>query len=398
MSKIKKHKITIIGSGLVGMTLALKIASQGIKVVLIDKVSDNHLLNIKDSRTSAISQGSARILSELGLWEQIKKECQPILDIIVTEGLSNNKIFFQSSELDEGPLGYIVNNKFLKEFIYRNVKKSKNIQFIQNSTLKKIKSNPFYVELTTNKARIHTSLVIGADGRFSNTRSLANFKYFYHDYRQCAYVFNICHKREHQSKALERFFPSGPLAILPMKKKKSKNLSSVVWTIKNFNSNSQRIFEQNFKQEFMNKYGDFFGSVLKIENPAKYNLNVFSCYEPFKNRVVLVGDANQAIHPIAGQGLNLGFRDSKILSDVIIEAQSLGFDIGSEIVLNKYLRKRYIDKNLLFQATHSLNDLFSSENLFLQNIRKAGLRLFNRSALLKKQSMMFAMGLRNFEI
>ena len=131
---------------------------------------------------------------------------------------------------------------------------------------------------------------------------------------------------------------------------------------------------------------------------VKYNLNVFSCYEPFKNRVVLVGDANQAIHPIAGQGLNLGFRDSKILADVIIEAERLGFDIGSEIVLNKYLRKRYIDKNLLFQATHSLNDLFSSENLFLQNIRKAGLRLFNRSALLKKQSMMFAMGLRNFEI
>ena len=117
MSKIKKHKITIIGSGLVGMTLALKIASQGINVLLIDKVSDNNLLNIKDSRTSAISQGSARILSELGLWEQIKKECQPILDIIVTEGLSNNKIFFQSSELDEGPLGYIVNNKFLKEKI-----------------------------------------------------------------------------------------------------------------------------------------------------------------------------------------------------------------------------------------------------------------------------------------
>ena len=115
MSKIKKHSITIVGSGFVGMILAIKIAKKGINVTLIDKSNKKNLSNIKDSRTTAISQGSARILDEIGLWSKISKKCQPIKNIIVTEGISNDKIHFNSGDLKEGALGYIVDNKYLKK-------------------------------------------------------------------------------------------------------------------------------------------------------------------------------------------------------------------------------------------------------------------------------------------
>ena len=397
MSKIKKHSITVVGSGFVGMILAIKIAKKGINVTLIDKSNKKNLSNIKDSRTTAISQGSARILDEIGLWSKISKKCQPIKNIIVTEGISNDKIHFNSGDLKEGALGYIVDNKYLKKIFFEEINKSPTIFFRGNIIIQNIIHQNEEVKLITNKGSVVSSVIIGADGRYSKTRFLANIKYYFHNYNQIAYVFNITHSKSHGSLALERFFPSGPLALLPMKSQKN-NKSSVVWTIKNLDRKHLHKFEKNFKIEFLERYNHYFGKIENFSKPKTYDLNVFSCHEPFKNRVVLIGDANQAIHPIAGQGLNLGIRDSNILADSIIEAYNLGMDIGSEIVLRKYSRKRHIDKRLLFQATHQLNAIFSNQNYFLKNARKLGLRIFNKSNFLKKQSMIFAMGLRNFEI
>ena len=395
MSKIKKHNITIIGSGFVGMILAIKIARQGIKVTLVDKSNKESLSNIKDSRTTAISQGSSRILKEIGLWSKISEKSQPIKNIIVTEGISKDEINFNSGDLSEGVLGYIVDNKYLKKIIFDEIVKLPSINFRENILIQNIIHQNEMVKLETNKGSIFSSVIIGADGRYSKTRFLADIKYYFHNYNQVAYVFNVTHSKPHKSLALERFFPSGPLALLPMKSRMN-NKSSVVWTIKNLNKKTVGDLEKNFKKEFAKKYNDFFGRLTSFSQPNKYDLNVFSCYEPFKNRVVLIGDANQAIHPIAGQGLNLGLRDSNFLADSIIEAHKLGLDIGSEIVLRKYSRKRFFDKRLLFQATHTLNKIFSNQNHFLKITRKIGLRFFNKSNFLKKQSMLFAMGLKNY--
>ena len=126
-------------------------------------------------------------------------------------------------------------------------------------------------------------------------------------------------------------------------------------------------------------------------------MNVFYCYKYYNNRVVLVGDACQAIHPIAGQGLNLGIRDAIELGNILYEASTIGLDFGDNLLLKKYSRKRILDKNLLVKATHNLNKLFSNNFLFLSLFRKLGLRVFNKSEFLKKQSMLFAMGLMRFE-
>ena len=208
-------------------------------------------------------------------------------------------------------------------------------------------------------------------------------------------MFNISHTLSHQSKALERFFPSGPLALLPMQKNNKKS-SSVVWTVDS-ELKEKLLEKKNFYNEFEKKYSKAFGQIIKTSRPAVYNLNIVSCYEYFKERIVLVGDACQAIHPIAGQGLNLGLRDSYHLAKIISESLELGLDFGSNYVLRDYANKRLVDKTLLIQATHRLNQLFSNNSLIIKTIRENGLKIFNKSNFLKKQSMMFAMGLMSFD-
>ena len=390
-----QHNIIIVGSGLVGMTLALMLSRRKYKVLIFDKSSKKELLGVKDSRTSAISQGSSRILKELSIWNKIKNKAQPINEIYVSEGINSNELAFKSEILNEGPLGYIVDNTYLKKIIFKEVLESNFVKFVGGVNIKDIKSTAGSATIFSNKGNFNAPLIVGADGRNSKTRFFANIKSFFYDYNQVAFVFNISHTLSHQSKALERFFTSGPLALLPMQNNNKKS-SSVVWTVDS-QLKEKLLKNKNFRNEFEKKYAEAFGQITKTSKPTIYNLNVVSCYEYFKERVVLVGDACQAIHPIAGQGLNLGLRDSYHLAKIISESLELGLDIGSRYVLKDYTNKRLIDKKLLIQATHRLNQLFSNNSVVIKAIRENGLKIFNKSSFLKKQSMMFAMGLMKFD-
>ncbi len=390
-----QHNIIIVGSGIVGMTLALMLSKQKCKVAILDKNSKKKLLELKDLRTSALSQGSSRILKEISLWDKIKKKAQPINEINVSEGTNINDLNFKSESLNEGPLGYIVDNTYLKTTIFKEILKSNFIKFFGGVNIKDIKKKNGSAVILSDKGNFSAPLVVGADGRNSKMRFFANIKSFFFDYNQTAFVFNISHTLSHQSKALERFFPSGPLALLPMQNNNKKS-SSVVWTVDS-QFKKKLMEKKNFNNEFERKYAKAFGRITKISKPVAYDLNVISCYEHFKERIVLVGDACQAIHPIAGQGLNLGLRDSYHLANIISEGLELGLDVGSGYVLRDYSSKRLIDKNLLVQATHRLNQLFSNNSMIVKIIRENGLKIFNKSNYLKKKSMIFAMGLMKFD-
>ena len=377
------------------MTLALILSNQKIKVTIVDKNSKKNLSKFKDKRTSAISQGSTRLLKNIGIWETIKKNAQPINKIKVSEGLNGFKINFNSHSLNEGPLGFIVDNQFLKKIFFEKINDSIYVDFIDDFEIKEIRQNENNASIYSNKGKFNAQLLVGADGRYSKMRYFANIKSFFHDYKQVAFVFSIIHDKPHNSSAIEIFFPSGPLALLPMLNKK-RNESSVVWTVEAYKKN-ELLNSNNFKKEFIKNYANVFGNIKKISKPVIYNLNIFSCYEYFKKRTVLIGDACQAIHPIAGQGLNLGFRDALQLGKVLIESKNLGLDLGSHSILNDYTLKRLVDKNLLVQATHRLNKLFSNNSFLMRKFRDTGLRIFNKSDFLKRQSMLFAMGLRNFD-
>ena len=390
------HEIIICGAGMIGLTFALLMAEKKIKVCIIDKNDKELLFAQHDNRTTAISQGSYRIFEKLGVWKKLKNEFQPINKIYVSEGLGSHDINFDCKSLKEGPLGFIVDNKLIKRTLLNEVSKSKYISFKYCTEIFNINNenidNSF---IETKNLKLYFKMLVAADGRFSKTRYHANIKYYTHDYQQTAFVFNISHSKKHHGIALERFFSTGPLAILPVNNSKI-NQSSVVWTVDSEVANNNA-FKKNFRKEFEKKYDNFFGELLSLSQVKEYPLNVFFCYDIFKKNIVLVGDACQAIHPIAGQGFNLGLRDVFVLAKTLQQSKELGLEPFNLNLMKSYENMRKIDKTLLVNATHNLNGLFSGSGKFKSLFRKTGLRIFSQSTFLKNQSMLFAMGLKNLE-
>ena len=390
------HEVIVCGAGMIGLTFALLMAEKKIKVCIVDKNDKRLLFAQQDNRTTAISQGSYRILRKLGIWKKLKNEFQPINQIFVSEGLGSHDINFDYKNLGEGPLGFIVDNKLIKTILLNEVSKSKYVSFKYGTEIININNEEIdnsFIE--TKNFDLYFKVLVAADGRFSRTRYHANIKYYYHDYKQTAFVFNISHSKKHHGVALERFFPTGPLAILPANNPKI-NQSSIVWTVDTTVA-TDKAFKDNFKEEFEKKYDNFFGKLISISEVKKYPLNVFSCYDIFKKNIVLIGDACQAIHPIAGQGFNLGLRDAFFLAETLEKSKELGLEPFNLNLMKSYEDKRKMDKTLIVNATHNLNSLFSGSGKFKSLFRKTGLRVFSQSNFLKNQSMLFAMGLRSLE-
>ena len=397
---MKKHHydITIIGAGLIGLCMSSMLAGLNKKILIIDKSSvksKNFLFN--DIRTTAISQGTKRILENLKIWHKIKEFSQPIKKIDVLESTSDQRIVFDSEDLGEGNLGYIVSNCVLKKEFLSKINRSSKIEIMDKTEVNELKipdkNYDNFPEIYTHGKVITSQILIGADGRYSNSRNLINMPNYKLDYSQNAYVFFITHKKSHCSNAYEIFFPEGPLAILPMLKEKNQNRSSVVWTVDKRLGDFTKLQKSEFKKMFLKKYRNLLGDLVKISEPKKYELNVVNANLTMKNRFILIGDAAQAIHPIAGQGFNLGVRDCQVLFENISRSYELGLDPGTIIRLESYFRERIIDKYVFIGATHFLNLIFSNNFKSINKIRNMGLGIVQKSRTLKNFFMSRAMGL-----
>lgn len=392
-----KYDIIIVGAGFIGLTLSLMLSKSGLKVCLLEKKKKT----LNDNRTTAISQGTKRIFEKLELWKYLKKNSQPIKKIVISESDNFDYIDFNSKSLDEGNLGFIVENFFFRKVLFNEVKKNKKIGLFINTEVEGIRHDyqDDKVYVFTKKLKFEGNLLIGADGRFSKVRDMLNLKYYFKDYKQNAYVFNLEHTQNHNGIALERFFPEGPLAILPMKQlKKNCFRSSVVWTIDDALGDFSKLTQEEFRKEFSMRYQNFFGDINNITKPFKYPLNLIYAYDSYNENSVLVGDASQGIHPIAGQGFNLGMRDCMILNKRIDEAFKNGLPISSTLNLKRYELSRFIDKKLFINATDFLNTIFSNNHFLVRNLRKIGLLSINQSDNIKNELMKNAMGLRTFGI
>ena len=392
-----KYDIIIVGAGFIGLTLSLMLSKSGLKVCLLEKKKKT----LNDNRTTAISQGTKRIFEKLELWKYLKKNSQPIKKIVISESDNFDYIDFNSKSLDEGNLGFIVENFFFRKVLFNQVKKNKKVGLFINTEVEGIRHDyqDDKVYVFTKKLKFEGNLLIGADGRFSKVRDMLNLKYYFKDYKQNAYVFNLEHTQNHNGIALERFFPEGPLAILPMKQlKKNCFRSSVVWTIDDALGDFSKLTQEEFRKEFSMRYQNFFGDINNITKPFKYPLNLIYAYDSYNENSVLVGDASQGIHPIAGQGFNLGMRDCMILNKRIEEAFKNGLPISSTLNLKRYELSRFIDKKLFINATDFLNTIFSNNHFLVRNLRKIGLLSINQSDNIKNELMKNAMGLRTFGI
>lgn len=395
---MKGFDAIVVGGGLGGGLGALALAHAGLEVALIDAQDPVKLRALSyDGRTTAIAYACARVFRRLGLWNAFTAEAEPILDILVTDGSGPGRpagqafLHFDSRELEAGePLGWIVENCALRNALLDGVAREERVTLFAPSEVVDVAFGAgAAVVALKDGTRLSAPLIVGADGRYSQLRARAGIKVSTWSYPQTAIVATVAHERPHKGVAHEYFLPSGPFAILPM----TRQRSSLVWTE---TATAAEVYlkldDEAFLDAIAARFGEFLGAVSLAGPRWSYPLAFHLSSTFVAPRLALIGDAARAIHPIAGQGFNLGVKDVAALAEVIGDAARLGQDLGSLSVLEDYQRWRRFDSVSLALGTDAVNRLFSNDWLPLRLARGAGLAAANRSAPLRQFFMRQAGG------
>ena len=384
-------ELVIVGGGLVGLTLAAACAGAGLDVTVIDREDPARIVGEEfDGRTSAIAFGSQRILAGIGAWDDVAAEAEPIWEIRVADRDSPLFLHYRHSEVGPDPLGYIVENRVLRRALLARVGKLRNLRHLAPAGAAAAERKASSVTVTLDGGgSIRGLLLAAADGALSPLRRAAGIRTVEWRYPQTAIVCTVWHERPHLGIAIEHFLPAGPFAILPM----SGDRSSIVWTERA--ALAPRLLAlgaAEFHLELARRFGDFLGRLEVVGPRWSYPLSLMHAARYSAERLALIGDAAHVIHPIAGQGLNLGLRDVAALAELIVEARRIGLDIGNSETLARYERWRRFDNTALAAVTDGLNRLFSNEIPPLAAIRDAGLATVNRLPPLRRLFMRHAMG------
>jgi 2-octaprenyl-6-methoxyphenol hydroxylase len=384
--------IAVIGGGLAGLPFAIACAGAGVTVALVDREPPAHYSAAPfDGRSSAIAYGSQRVLDGIGVWRHLAAEAQPILDIRVTDKDSPLFLHYDHRAVGDAPLGWIVENRVLRRALYDRMQELVGLIALAPATLDRADRNAGHVDLALTDGRlIRARLVVAADGRDSALRRAAGIQTLRTDYRQQAISGTVEHTASHRGIAVEHFLPSGPFAILPM----TGNRSSIVWTERAERAPALlRLDQDDFELELAHRFGDFLGSVKWLGPRWCYPLEGLVAERIVDRRLALIGDAAHVLHPIAGQGLNLGIRDVAALAELVVDAHRLGLDPGAADLLARYQRWRRVDTLTLTVVTDGLNRLFSNDIGPIKLIRDIGLGLVQQAPPLKRLLMRHAMGL-----
>lgn len=398
MGSQKTSEIIIAGGGLVGNALAIAAAQAGIAVTVVDPLPRAKQLDDSfDGRTSAIAQGSVRILEHIGAWPHIAPHAQPIHDIRVCEAEKPGFVHYSDEEVGE-PFGYIVENAILRKGLFLALEAQAGITHIEGKITRfEITPQHATAYLETGEA-LQAPLLIAADGRFSGLREQAGIASRKIAYQQTAIVCVVRHELPHHGLALEKFYPAGPFAALPLKPKDGVNRSGIVWTEhENDAPHYLALPDDEFDRELQRRLGaadtGVWGKAQTVGKKFSYPLVLMHAEDFIGDRFALVGDAAHGIHPIAGQGVNLGYRDVAVLAQLLEEQRALGLDLGSHIMLSRYQRWRKFDSVSMTASTDILNRLFSNDLPGMSLVRRAGMHAVNRMPRLKQYFMRHAMGL-----
>jgi len=388
-----KHsdEIVIAGAGLAGMPLACTLGQAGVSVTLVEAKPLSQLISSKfDGRTTAVARSSKQMLGVLGIWDAIEACAQPILDIRVADGGSPFFVHYTHEDVGSEALGWIVENGVLRTAMLERLKTLGNVKLLDELEVSDVNADRGFCSVELSDGSIlKTRLLVGADGRNSLTRRLSGIETKQWSYNQHAIVCTVRHDLPHRGIAHEHFLPSGPFAILPM----LENRSSIVWTEhSSLAPHMMQLDRANFLEELQKRFGQFLGP-LELEGPiGSYPLGSMTASSYIGPRVALVAEAAHTIHPIAGQGINIGWRDVAALSEVVINSLRLGLDPGSESTLQKYQQWRRPDNISMTMTTDILNRLFSNRVPPLVAARNLGLGLVQRLPGVKKILMRHAMG------
>lgn len=384
--------VAIVGAGMVGGTLGCLLAGAGLGTVIIDRAAVSRGLDPAfDGRASSIAISTHRALRGAGLWPALEPVATPILNIRVSDGASSMFLHFDSTEAGDEPFGYMIENRHIRHALAERFGVVENLDILAPAGIVEVERSAGGVAVTLDDGRtVKARLLVAADGRGSMVRTLAGIPLTRWDYDQAGIVCSVKHEKPHNNVAHERFLPSGPFAILPL----ADNRSCIVWTQdKKLAPAIMALDDREFAGELRRRFGDFMGEVSPEPQRWTYPLSLQFAQRLTDQRLALVGDAAHGMHPIAGQGLNMGLRDAAALSEVVIDAARLGLDIGSVTVLERYARWRGFDNTLMLAMTDLLNRLFSNDIAPVRLARDIGLAAVNRAGPLKKIFMKQAMGL-----
>lgn len=389
--------VLVIGGGLVGGTLACALARHGLQTVVVDVEALEDMLGTDfDGRCSAIAQSSQKVLEAVGLWDVIGPTANPMDDIHVTDGESLVYLHYDHTDIGDEPFGWMVENRMIRQALYEVEPTLDNLTVIAPDRVETLERDATKATATLKSGRvIHANLAVGCDGRGSKTRSDAGIKLTKWSYKQVGIVCTVEHDRPHDNIAHEHFLPSGPFAILPLKgtDKKPGCQSSLVWTEReDLAPILIKLDDADFHEELMERFGDFLGEVKVVGQRFAYPLSLQYAEESTALRLALAGDSSHGMHPIAGQGLNMGLRDVAVLAEVLVDAHRLGLDVGDGFVLEKYEQARRFDNHLMLAMTDVLNRLFSNNIAPFKLARDVGLAIVEEIPPMKKFFMRHAMG------
>ena len=384
--------VLVVGGGVVGCTVACALGQAGFSVVLADRERWERFTDPRfDGRAFAIALSSRRLFEGLGVWCHVSNEAAAIREIRVSERGSRKYLHYDHREVGPEPFGHMVEARTLRHALASRLAELDGVRLLAPMTVEGLAVTDTGVEARlADGRRVRAALAVASDGRASRTRAGAGIRVTGWDYPQTAIVCTIAHGHPHANVAHEHFLPAGPFAILPLKGRRS----AIVWTERRLLAPAIMALDEGaFRDELAERIGTFLGQIEPVGPRWAHPLSLQFAETAIAPRVALVGDALHAMHPIAGQALNMGLRDAAALADVLVDARGLGLDIGFSTVLESYARWRRFDNTVMLAATDGLNRLFSNDIRPLKRVRDAGLAAVGRVPVLKRAFMRHAMGI-----
>jgi 2-octaprenyl-6-methoxyphenol hydroxylase len=385
---LTRVELAVVGGGLNGLTLGIACASAGLEVAVIDREDPTTMLGERfDGRTSAVAFGSMRVLDGIGVWPLVAGKAEAIREIRVADNSAPLFLHYDHREIGDEPLGWIVENRDLRRALHARAGELPNLRLVAPMT---VLSRAGGALTLANGDTVRAELVAAADGKNSPLREAAGIRAVKWSYPQIGIVATVRHARPHRGVAVEHFLPAGPFAILPM----TGNRSSIVWTERaDLAPKLLALDDAAFHRELAARFGDFLGEI-SVEGPRwSYPLSFLHAETYIAPRLALVGEAAHVIHPIAGQGLNMGIRDIAALAECLVDGRRIGLDLADSGVLARYERWRRFDNIVLAAVTDGLNRLFSNSVPPVKLARDLGLAAVGQVPPLKRFFMRHAMGM-----
>jgi len=390
-------EVTVVGAGVIGSSLACLLSNQGIKVTLIDRGNPlvKHNNSSKESaRTVALNLSSIDLLKKIDIWSDLEKAATPFERIYVWDSKGSSPLQFLAQDIHKEELGCVITNDLILESLKKPLKKSKRLNLQADTELSKIKINEKGVVITcTNGKKFHSKLLVGADGVTSTLRSLSGIKTRTWSYNQKAFVAGLKTDKSHLQTAWQIFTPKGPIALLPCDCIEGVNVS-LIWSAENDYANKlSSLTKKEFIKELETKTELILGKIDLKTEVNSFPLNQLHAKSYFSERIVLVGDAAHALHPLAGQGMNLGLSDVASLNSKVVKARRAGLDIGSNSVLKRYERSRKIPNLTMTTLMELFKKGFESSDPWARLFRNLAFQNVSRNKILKRKFIKEAAGI-----